>query len=54
MGLWPMVGVGVVRMSLENYILFHETKNNMQDCGTKKHYDLFFGRLLKNYTIIDL
>lgn len=40
MGLWSMVGVGVVKMSLENYILFHETKKNMQDCETKKHYDI--------------
>lgn len=32
-----MVGVAVMRIALENYILFLETRKNMQDYKTKKH-----------------
>lgn len=40
MGLSSMVGVGVMRMALENYILFHETRKKMQDCENKKHHEI--------------
>lgn len=35
-----MVGVGVMRMALENCILFNETRKNMQNCETKKQHDI--------------
>lgn len=35
-----MVDIGVIRMALENYILFHGTRKNTQDHETEKQHEI--------------